>query len=83
MKSIKPVVNEYENRFIVGEIGSDKIEVLKQYQLPELLDVYLTSTLVASRISAQKKYDELQSMEKNMQNYPTLFLEATIYATSC
>ena len=39
MKKIKSVVNEFENRFIVGEIGSDKIEVLKQYQSPELLDV--------------------------------------------
>ena len=32
MKTIKKTVNEYDKRSIVGEIGSDKIEVLKQYQ---------------------------------------------------
>jgi glycosidase len=39
MRIIKATVNEYENRFIMGEIGSDKIEVLKQYQSEDLLDV--------------------------------------------
>ncbi|EIA07823.1 trehalose-6-phosphate hydrolase [Flavobacterium frigoris PS1] len=74
MKSIKSVVNEYENRFIVGEIGSDKIEVLKQYQSPELLDVVFNFNFGSIKeFSAQKIYDELQSMEKNMQSYPTLF----------
>jgi glycosidase len=30
IKKIKSVVNKYENRFVVGEIGSDKIKILKQ-----------------------------------------------------
>ena len=74
MKSIKSVVNEYDNRFIVGEIGSDKIEVLKQYQSPDLLDVVFNFNFGSIKeFSAQRIYDELQSMEKNMQSYPTLF----------
>lgn len=74
MKSIKAVVNDYGNRFIVGEIGSDKIEVLKQYQSPELLDVVFNFNFGSIKeFSAQRIYDELQSMEKNMQSYPTLF----------
>ncbi|SDW33655.1 alpha-glucosidase [Flavobacterium degerlachei] len=74
MKSIKSVVNEYDNRFIVGEIGSDKIEVLKQYQSPELLDVVFNFNFGSIKeFSAKKIYDELQSMEKNMKSYPTLF----------
>lgn len=74
MKSIKSVVNEYENRFIVGEIGSDKIEVLKQYQSPDLLDVVFNFNFGSIKeFSAKRIYEELQSMEKNMQNYPTLF----------
>jgi glycosidase len=74
MRSIKSVVNEYENRFIVGEIGSDKIEVLKQYQSPDLLDVVFNFNFGSIKdFSAQRIYDELQSMEKNMQSYPTLF----------
>ncbi len=74
MKIIKSTVNEYENRFIVGEIGSDKIEVLKQYQSEDLLDVVFNFNFGSiPSFSAEKIFNELQSMEKNMSNYPTLF----------
>lgn len=74
MKKIKLIVNEYENRFIVGEIGSDKIEVLKQYQSTELLDVVFNFNFGSiAKFSGQRIFDELQSMEKNMHSYPTLF----------
>jgi len=74
MRMIKSTVNAYENRFIVGEIGSDKIEVLKQYQSEDLLDVVFNFNFGSiPAFSAQKIFDELQSMEKNMSNYPTLF----------
>ena len=74
MKIIKSTVNEYNNRFIVGEIGSDKIEVLKQYQSQELLDVVFNFNFGSIKeFSTQRIFDELQSMEKNMSNYPTLF----------
>ncbi|WP_308990636.1 alpha-glucosidase [Mariniflexile litorale] len=74
MKAIRATVNEYDNRFIVGEIGSDKIETLKLYQAPELLDVVFNFNFGSiSEFSAQRIFDELQSMEKNMSNYPTLF----------
>lgn len=74
MKTIKKTINEYDNRFIVGEIGSDKIEVLKQYQGTELLDVVFNFNFGSiPEFSAQRIFEELQSMEKNMSNYPTLF----------
>lgn len=74
MRQIKKVVNEYENRFIVGEIGSDKIEILKQYQSPDLLDVVFNFNFGSiPEFSAKRIFDELQSMEKNMSSYPTLF----------
>ena len=74
MKKIKSVVNEYENRFVVGEIGSDKIEVLKQYQSPDLLDVVFNFNFGSiDKFSARRIFDELQSMEKSMSNSPTLF----------
>jgi glycosidase len=58
----------------VGEIGSDKIEVLKQYQSPDLLDVVFNFNFGSiDKFSAKRIFDELQSMEKNMSNYPTLF----------
>ncbi|PHK19399.1 glycosyl hydrolase [Nostoc linckia z15] len=74
MKVIKSTISEYENRFIVGEIGSDKIEVLKQYQSPDLLDVVFNFNFGSiPSFSAKRIFDELKSMETYMQSYPTLF----------
>lgn len=74
MKVIKSTVSEYDNRFIVGEIGSDKIEVLKQYQSPDLLDVVFNFNFGSiPSFSASRIFDELKSMETHMQSYPTLF----------
>lgn len=74
MRIIKSTGSEYQNRFIVGEIGSDKIQVLKQYQSQDLLDVVFNFNFGSIKeFSTQRIFDELQSMEKNMSNYPTLF----------
>jgi glycosidase len=74
MRLIKSTVNEYDDRFIVGEIGSDKIEVLKQYQSQDLLDVVFNFNFGSIKeFSTQRIFEELKSMEKNMSNYPTLF----------
>ena len=74
MRMIKATVSVYENRFIVGEIGSDKIEVLKQYQSQDLLDVVFNFNFGSIKtFSSQRIFEELQSMEKNMSSYPTLF----------
>ena len=74
MRIIKATVNEYDDRFIVGEIGSDKIEVLKQYQSQDLLDVVFNFNFGSiAEFSTQRIFDELQCMEKTMSNYPTLF----------
>lgn len=74
MKMIRKTVDEFDNRFIVGEIGSDKIEVLKQYQETELLDVVFNFNFGSiPEFSAQRIFDEMQSMDRHMSNYPTLF----------
>jgi glycosidase len=74
MRTIKSTINEYPNRFVVGEIGSDKIEELKNYQSKDLLDVVFNFNFGSIKeFSAQRIFDELVSMEKNIQNYPTLF----------
>ena len=74
MKIIKATVNEYGNRFIVGEIGSDKIEVLKQYQSEELMDVVFNFNFGSiPSFSAEHIFNELVAMENNMKSYPTLF----------
>jgi glycosidase len=74
MQIIRATVNDYDNRFIVGEIGSDKIEVLKQYQSDELLDVVFNFNFGSiPSFSAERLFSELESMERNMSSYPTLF----------
>ncbi|MES2850490.1 MAG: alpha-glucosidase [Bacteroidota bacterium] len=74
IKKIRSVVDEYNNRFIVGEIGSDKIAILKKYQSPALLDVVFNFNFGSiPAFSAKRIFDELKSMETNMQGYPTLF----------
>jgi len=71
---INSTVNEYKNRFTVGEVGNDQIEVLKQYQSPQLLDVVFNFNFGSiPSFSVERLFNELQSMEKNMSGYPTLF----------
>jgi len=74
IKIINSTVNEYKNRFTVGEVGNDQIEVLKQYQSPQLLDVVFNFNFGSiPSFSVERLFNELQSMEKEMPGYPTLF----------
>lgn len=71
---IKSTVNEYKDRFTVGEVGSDKIEILKLYQSPQLMDVVFNFNFGSiPSFSVKRLFTELQSMENNMSDYPTLF----------
>jgi len=74
MKLIKSTINEYPDKFEVGEIGSDDIQILKQYQAPDLMDVVFNFNFGSlPDFSVERIFNELQSMEKNMSGYPTLF----------
>lgn len=71
---IKSTVNEYKDRFTVGEVGNDQIEVLKIYQSPQLMDVVFNFNFGSiPNFSVKRLFTELQSMENNMSDYPTLF----------
>ncbi|MCF4101399.1 alpha-glucosidase [Gillisia sp. M10.2A] len=74
MRAIKATINEYPNRFVVGEVGSDKIEELKKYQAEDLMDVVFNFNFGSLKeFSAERIYEELESMHKNMPGFPTLF----------
>lgn len=74
MSGIKTAVNEFEEKFVVGEIGSDNIDMLRQYQSPELMDVVFNFNFGSiPEFSVKRIFAELQSMEANMPGYPTLF----------
>lgn len=74
MRLIKSTLSEYENRFVVGEIGSDKLEILSQYQAPDLMDVVFNFNFGSiPEFSVKRIFTELQRMEQGMGGYPTLF----------
>ncbi|MBD3581891.1 alpha-glucosidase [Flavobacterium selenitireducens] len=74
IRTIRQTVEEFPDKFLVGEVGSDKIEVLKQYQSKALLDVVFNFNFGSiPEFSAERIFAELQSMEANMSGYPTLF----------
>jgi len=74
IRLLKSILNKYPDKFEVGEIGSDKIGILKQYQAPDLLDVVFNFNFGSiPAFSVERLFSELQSMEKNMPGYPTLF----------
>ena len=74
IKKIRAVVNEFKDRFMVGEVGSDKLEVLKQYDSPDLLDAVFNFNFGSiAQFSTGRIYSELQSMGENVQSFPTLF----------
>ena len=74
MTLIRSTINEYDDRFIVAEIGSDKIEILRQYQSPRMMDVVFNFNFGSiPTFSVKRLFNEMQSMEKNMSDYPTLF----------
>jgi len=74
IRIIKSTVNEYENRFLVGEIGSDKLDVLSQYQAGDMMDVVFNFNFGSiPEFNVERIFSELQSMENDMPDYPTLF----------
>lgn len=74
LRLLKSTINEFPDKFEVGEVGSDKIEILKQYQAPDLLDVVFNFNFGSiPSFSVERLFSEMQSMEKNMPGYPTLF----------
>lgn len=74
MRLIKKTVDEYEDRFIVGEIGSDDMDILQRYQAPDMMDVVFNFNFGSiPDFSVERILNELVSMEAKLQDYPTLF----------
>lgn len=74
IRFIRQTVSAYPDRFLVGEVGSDQIEVLKQYQGDTLLDVVFNFNFGSiPSFSSDRIFRELESMEEQLPGYPTLF----------
>ncbi|MDD4374556.1 MAG: alpha-glucosidase [Bacteroidales bacterium] len=74
LELIRSTVDEYDNKFLVGEVGSDKIEVLKIYQSPKMMDVVFNFNFGSiPNFDLNRIYQEISAMEKEMPGLPTLF----------
>ncbi|MGB4849389.1 MAG: alpha-glucosidase [Saprospiraceae bacterium] len=74
MRWIKNIMHEFDERFVVGEIGSDQLEVLHQYQAPDLMDVVFNFNFGSiETFSVERIFQEIQKMDSVMSGYPTLF----------
>jgi trehalose-6-phosphate hydrolase len=74
LNKIRKTVDEYENKFLVGEVGSDDIQVLKNYQSPEMMDVVFNFNFGSiPAFNTDRIYHELAEMENQMPGIPTLF----------
>lgn len=74
MRWIKSTMQEFDQRFVVGEIGSDKLEVLHQYQAVDLMDVVFNFNFGSiDAFSAERIFLEIEKMDSVMRDYPTLF----------
>ncbi|MFH1119141.1 MAG: alpha-glucosidase [Bacteroidota bacterium] len=74
IRLIRSTLAEYDNRFIVGEIGSDNLDILSQYQAPDMMDVVFNFNFGSiPEFSLERIFRELQNMEQQMPGYPTLF----------
>jgi len=77
IRNVRATIDEYDDRFIVGEIGSDKLDILRQYQAPDMLDVVFNFNLGSiTEFSPGLICKELQDMENKMSGYPTLFFSS-------
>jgi trehalose-6-phosphate hydrolase len=74
IKKIKSVANEFSDRFILGEVGSEKIESIKDYEFPELLDVGFQYNLAPNApFSAERLFNELRATGETIHSFPALF----------
>jgi trehalose-6-phosphate hydrolase len=77
IKFIKSIVNQYADRFTVGEVGSENLDVLSSYQSEDLLDVVFNFNFGSiSAFSVEKIFNELKAMDEKMNGYPTLFFSS-------
>lgn len=74
MRLIRETVNEYDDRFIVGEIGSADLDVLQRYQAPDMMDVVFNFNFGSiPAFSVEDIFNELVEMEEKLHDFPTLF----------
>ncbi len=63
--------------FTVGEVGSDKLAILKNYQSEKLLDVVFNFNFGSvSDFNAKMLFNEIENMEAELTGLPTIFFSS-------
>jgi trehalose-6-phosphate hydrolase len=71
---INKCVKSYGDKFLVGEIGSEDLDVLKKYCGEDLLDVVFNFNLGSKeKFDSKGFYDEIEKMDRDLNGYPTIF----------
>ena len=71
---INKCVKSYGDKFLVGEVGSEDLDILKRYCGKGLLDVVFNFNLGSKeKFDAKGFYCEIEKMEKELKSYPTIF----------
>lgn len=76
IREIAECVHSYENKFLVGEVGSDELPILKRYCGKDKLDVVFNFNLGStSTYDVKKIFSEMKAMETTYSEdqIPTLF----------
>lgn len=64
IEEIAEVVHQYPDKFLVGEVGSEDIEILKRYSGPDRLDVSFNFNIGSiAEFEAEKIYEQLVKTE--------------------
>ncbi|MFA6076103.1 MAG: alpha-glucosidase [Negativicutes bacterium] len=70
-------VRSFGALFTVGEVGSDKLAVLKNYQGESLLDVVFNFNLGSVKdFDSRLIFNEIRNMETELPGFPTLFFSS-------
>ncbi|MEK5066581.1 alpha-glucosidase [Cytobacillus sp. FSL R5-0596] len=79
IEEIAQVVHQYQNKFLVGEVGSEDIEILKRYSGRNKLDVSFNFNIGSiAEFDAEKIFEQLVETEKayDSEQIATLFFSS-------
>ncbi|PYZ94662.1 glucohydrolase [Salipaludibacillus keqinensis] len=79
IKEISTFVHQYEGKFLLGEVGSEDLNVLKKYIGPEKLDAIFNFNLGSlETFDVDKIFSQMQAMEEGyvIKDLPTLFFSS-------
>lgn len=78
IKELRNLVNSYGDKFLVGEVGSENLDILKNYVGEALLNVVFNFNLGSiEKLNPDRIYNEIYNMEEKLNNnLPTLFFSS-------